>query len=69
MVDPDRRGRRRASEAEAQAEETIMPWFWGAIGLVMIAVFVAWVLAQAPRGSPRNPAGAAPLSKPINQHY
>ncbi len=46
-----------------------MPWFWGAIGLVMIAVFVAWVLAQAPRGSPRNPAGAAPLSKPINQHY
>jgi hypothetical protein len=69
MVDSDRSEPIR-SEADAQDEATIMPWLWGACGLVLIAVFVAWVLAVAPRGhSIRQPAAAAPLTRPINQHF
>jgi hypothetical protein len=57
------------SEAAAQSEETIMPWIWGLIGLVLIAVFVAWVVFGAARTHIRQPAAAAPLTKPISQHY
>lgn len=57
------------SEADAQSEETIMPWLWGACGLALIAAFVAWVMLAAPHGhSIRQPAGAAPLTHPITQH-
>jgi hypothetical protein len=57
------------SEAEAQSEETLMPWLWGGCGLVLIAGFVAWVMLAAPHGHHiREPAGAAPLIRPINQH-
>jgi hypothetical protein len=57
-------------EAEAQREETVMPWIWGGVGLVVIAAFVAWVLLFAPHGHvPRNPVAAAPTFKPAGQGY
>ena len=65
----DNRDRAAVSEADAQSEETIMPWIWGVIGLVVIAVFVAWIVFGAPRSHMRQPAAAAPLTKPISQHY
>jgi hypothetical protein len=57
------------TEAEAQSEETIMPWLWGGIGLVLIAVFVAWTIFGAPHSHIRQPAAAAPLTRPPAQHY
>jgi hypothetical protein len=57
------------SEAEAQSEATIMPWIWGGLGLLLIAVFVAWTLFAAPHSHIRQPAAAAPLTRPPNQHY
>ena len=57
------------TEAEAQSEETVMPWIWGGFGLVVIAAFVAWALFWAPHGHViRHPAAAAPLTKPPAQH-
>lgn len=64
--DPDRS---RLSEAEAESEETVMPWIWGGIGLVLIAVFVAWTLFGAPHSHIRQPAAAAPLTRPPSQTY
>ena len=52
----DNRDRAAVSEADAQSEETIMPWIWGLIGLVVIAVFVAWIIFGAP-AQPHPPAG------------
>ena len=64
MVDPD-----TFDEADAQSEATIMPWLWGAVGLVLIAAFVAWVILAAPHGHHiREPAGAAPLIRPPSRH-
>ena len=57
------------SEAEAQSEETIMPWLWGGAGLLLIAVFVAWTIFGAPHSHIRQPAAAAPLTRPPAQHY
>ena len=65
----ENRDRAAVSEADAQSEETIMPWIWGLIGLVLIAVFVAWVVFGASRHHIRQPAAAAPVTKPISQHY
>jgi hypothetical protein len=62
-------GRPLETEAEAQSEATIMPWIWGAIGLVVIAIFVAWTIYGAPHSHIRQPAAAAPLTKPPAQHY
>jgi hypothetical protein len=63
MVDRDDVGA-QPQEAEAQRVETVMPWIWGAIGLVVIAGFVAWTLATAGSGHrPANPPAAAPLFK------
>jgi len=64
VEDPDRAAQ---SEVEAQSEETIMPWLWGGVGLVVIAIFVAWAFFGAPHI--RQPAAAAPLTKPPAQHY
>ena len=50
-------------------EATIMPWIWGAIGLVVIAIFVAWTFLDAPQAPLRHPPAAAPLTKPPSQHY
>jgi len=64
MVNPETSG-----EADAQSEETIMPWLWGAVGLLVIAAFVAWVMVAAPHGHGiRQPAGAAPILHPPAQH-
>ena len=41
-----------------------MPWIWGVIGLVVIALFVAWTIFAAPQTPLRHPPAAAPLIKP-----
>jgi hypothetical protein len=64
--DPNRPG---FSEADAQSEETIMPWFLGGIGLLLIAIFVAWTIFGVPHSRIRQPAAAAPLTRPPAQHY
>jgi hypothetical protein len=66
MDDPDRPTQ---NEAEAQSDDTIMPWIWGVIGLVLIAVFVIWAFVGAPHTNTRQPAAAAPLTKPPSQTY
>jgi hypothetical protein len=35
-------------EAEAQSEETLMPWIWGAIGVLVIAAFVVVAIYTKP---------------------
>ena len=55
-------------EAEAQREETVMPWIWGAIGLLAIVGFVVWFLLWPSLGQIREPPAAAPISKPVHQH-
>lgn len=66
MDDPDKP---LEGEVEAQSEETIMPWIWGAIGLAVIAIFVAWAFLGAPHTHIRQPPAAAPLTRPPAQHY
>jgi hypothetical protein len=56
-------------EAQAQSEETLMPWIWGGVGLVIIALFVAWTIFGASLDHMREPPGAAPTFKPAAQHY
>jgi hypothetical protein len=48
------------SEAEAQDEQTLMPWIWGGLGLLVIAVFVAWIVFSDGHHI-REPAAAAPF--------
>ena len=39
-------------EAEAQREETVMPWVWAAICVLAVALFLAWAIfwrAPAPQ--------------------
>jgi hypothetical protein len=66
MDDPDRPTQ---DEAEAQSEQTIMPWIWGVVGLVLIAVFVVWAFVGAPHTNIRQPAAAAPVTNPPSQTY
>jgi hypothetical protein len=47
------------TEAEAQRQATVMPWIFGAAGLLLIAVFIAW-LTFGQRAHIREPAAAAP---------
>ena len=54
-------------EAEAQREETVMPWIWGGIGILVIAAFSAWVILTRPESLTRQPPAAAPLVKPPNE--
>jgi hypothetical protein len=56
-------------EAEAQSEQTIMPWVWGGVGLVVVAVFVAWAIFIGPHSHIRQPPAAAPLTRPPAQTY
>ena len=53
------------SEAEAQDEQTLMPWIWGGLGLLVIAAFVA-VVVFTDGHHVREPAGAAPTFKTQN---
>jgi len=43
------------AEAEAQREETIMPWVWGALGLALIAAIIAAAIMLAPSIPPSRP--------------
>ena len=57
-------GEASGDEAEAQREETIRPWIWGALGLIGIAVFMIWIMLwPAPRPhapAPQMPAAGVP---------
>jgi len=55
-------------EAEAQSEETIMPWVWGALGVIVVAVFIVWLIFLRPQHRLPEPPAAAPIDKPVNQH-
>jgi len=55
------------SEAEAQRLETVMPWIWGGIGILLIAAFSAWVILTPAQALMRQPPAAAPLLKPPSQ--
>ena len=48
------------TEAEAQDEETVMPWIWGGIGLVVAAAFIALIVCWPMLHPIRHPAAAAP---------
>jgi hypothetical protein len=50
------------SEAQAQDEQTLMPWIWGGFGLLVIAVFVSAMVFSGGH-HPREPAAAAPIVK------
>ena len=71
MVDPDERlpppvHEPDESEAEAQREETVMPWFWGAIGVLVIAAFIAWAVFIKPQaGPPSAPQFPADRAAPV----
>jgi hypothetical protein len=54
--------------AQARDEATLMPWLWGGVGLLVIALFVAWMLVGGGHRMP-EPGGAAPASRSISQHY
>ena len=61
MADPETENPLK-SDAEAQDEQTLMPWIWGGLGLLVIAVFVAWMIFGGGH-HPREPAAAAPSMK------
>jgi hypothetical protein len=48
------------SEAQAQDEQTLMPWIWGGFGLLVIGVFVSAMVFSGGH-HPREPAAAAPI--------
>jgi hypothetical protein len=52
-----------SGEAQAQDEQTLMPWIWGGIGLLVIAAFVAGTIFTGGHHT-REPAAAAPIMKP-----
>jgi hypothetical protein len=54
------------TEAEARAEETVMPWVWGVIGLLVVAAFIAWFVLWPALHPTRNPPAAAPTLKPAS---
>jgi hypothetical protein len=64
MADPETDEPLRG-EAEAQSEQTLMPWIWGGLGLLVIAVFVA-VMMFSGGHHPREPAAATPAVKTAN---
>jgi hypothetical protein len=53
-------------EAEAQSEATIMPWLWGAIGVGVIALFVAWAIFIKPVKHPPAEPLQSPYSAPAS---
>lgn len=56
-------------EAEAEREETVMPWIWGGIGVLVIAAFVAWLIFFPALRHVRHPAAAAPAEHSASQGY
>ena len=63
-MDEPEPGRPADDEAEAQREETVMPWIWGGIAILVIAVFVAWLAYAPAQKILRHPPAAAPLVRP-----
>jgi hypothetical protein len=55
---------RPGEEAEAQRQETVMPWVWGAIGLLVISLFVAWAVLGPPHAIPHAAPSATPSRHP-----
>ena len=55
-------------EAQAQDEQTVMPWLWGGLGVLLVAAFVAWLVMGGGHRM-REPPAAAPATKPISHHY
>ncbi len=56
-------------EAEAQREATVMPWVWGAAGLMLIIAFVGWMRAARP-SDPMSHVSSVPASaKPLRGGY
>jgi hypothetical protein len=62
MVDPETE-EPLLGEAQAQDEQTLMPWIWGGIGLLVIAAFVAGTIFTDGHHM-REPVAAAPVMKP-----
>jgi hypothetical protein len=52
-------------EAEAQREETVMPWLWLGLGLVLVAGFVVWMFIGEPSSKPQH-AIVAPSERPAH---
>jgi hypothetical protein len=67
MVDPETEDPLKG-EAEAQDEQTVMPWIWGGVGVLVIAAFIGWTI-EANGHHVREPAAAAPTTKPISHSY
>ena len=55
------------TEAEAEREETVMPWIWGGIGVLVIAAFVIFLIFFPALRHIRHPAAAAPTEHPAGQ--
>ena len=62
MADPETEEPLRG-DAQAQDEQTLMPWIWGGFGLLVIAAFVASTIFIGGHRL-REPAAAAPIMKP-----
>ena len=67
MTDPETEAP-LGGEAEAQDEETVMPWIWGGVGLLVIALFVAWMIFSGGHRM-HEPPHAAPIGRPIHHTY
>jgi hypothetical protein len=53
------------TDADLQSEQTVMPWLWGAVGLLAIFGFAGWLLIASHQGhTPPHPPAAAPLTNP-----
>jgi hypothetical protein len=65
----DLRDREGPRDDDTREPATIMPWIWGAIGLVVIAIFVVWTVFTSPQAPIRHPPAAAPLTNPPSHGY
>ena len=52
---------RLTGETEAQSEETIMPWVWWILGVVVIALFVIWTVSGGSVHRMREAPAVAPV--------
>ncbi len=56
------------AEAEAQREATVMPWVWGAIGLLVVAAFAGWAVFMHPLSGPTPAPQHSPMDGPSSTH-
>ena len=57
----------RGEEAKAQATQTVMPWVFGLIGFVVVAIFVAFLMMQDSRTFGPARQVIAPAEAPANR--